>query len=74
MSDDPSEGPVSLTHGSDSKRADARAAPSKRKLFLFGITTTILFFVVLEGSSRRNDPVPTGSSDYRALRGLGPPS
>ncbi len=52
MSDDLSEDPVSLTHGSDSKRADTRAAPSKGKLFLFGTTTTMLFFVVLEGSSR----------------------
>ncbi len=52
MTDDLSEDPVSLTHGSDSKRADARAAPSKGKLFLFGTTTTILFFAVLEGSSR----------------------
>ncbi len=60
MSDDPSEGPVSPTHGSDSKRADARAAPSRGKLFLFGITTTILFLwcwrvllVSLERSSTR---------------------
>jgi len=52
MTDDFSEGPVSLAHGSDSKGTDTLAEPSKGKLFLFGATTTILFFAVLEGFSR----------------------